>query len=39
MNAIVKKLLNALVISFIPVLIEVVTDLLQEAKKKIEGKA
>lgn len=39
MNAILKKLLNALVISFIPVLIEVVTDLLQEAKKKIEGKA
>lgn len=39
MNAILKKLLNALVISFLPVLIEVVTDLLQEAKKKIEGKA
>lgn len=39
MNAILKKLLNALVISFIPVLIEVVTDLLQEAKKKIEDKA
>lgn len=39
MNAIIKKLLNALVISFLPVLIEVVTDLLQEAKKKIEGKA
>lgn len=39
MNAILKKLLNALVISFVPVLIEVVTDLLQEAKKKIEGKA
>lgn len=39
MNAIIKKLLNALVISFLPVLIEVITDLLQEAKKKIEGKA
>lgn len=39
MNAILKKLLNALVISFLPVLIEVITDLLQEAKKKIEGKA
>lgn len=39
MKAIIKKLLNALVVSFIPVLIEVVTDLLQEAKKKIEGEA
>lgn len=37
MNAILKKLMNALVVSFIPVLIEVITDLLQEAKKKIEG--